>query len=572
MTRVADPVEALFARQLQLSVARHSLCWLAAASLVGLWLALLLIEPEWGAAMGEFSYGRWMPLHLNWQLYGWCSLPMVGTLLQRFLPPSDTALRQAQWALRLWSFALFLGGWSWLRGETTGKLFLDWCGIARLVFLIALAALWGVLAWNYWRSTKARYWRLTLASAGDGLLLGMLAMVPPVLAWSSGRKVYPPIDPGTGGPTGISLLGSTLVIVFVLGILPKVLGLPDKGRGSERIYWLALALHACLVLVLKSAPPAHTAWQQITGLASLLIWIPGAGFYLRKFSWQPKAKVWLGTTFCWWSVLIVSGVLTFLPGVLDNLKFTNALVAHAHLAMGGLLTGINMLILLHLGRGETAVSIVIGGKVSPWLWQGALLIHLSALLGLASVEVQFPGSFFCQPRARMEPYSTGRRRGDDVDRFAVGLVDCPRGGCPMGEISMNPPRQRMIVILSVLAGGGDLTTGFLLVFAPGTALTWMQVPAINETVFLQFVGCFVAAVGISYLVGLASSAKVGFFRLRVVWELTAIFRLMAATFVGAEVVLRNLPWQWLSVTLVDLLWCAIQVAILCRGGFSETAE
>lgn len=142
----------------------------------------------------------------------------------------------------------------------------------------------------------------------------------------------------------------------------------------------------------------------------------------------------------------------------------------------------------------------------------------------------------------------------------------------MGEISMNPARQRMIVILSVLAGGGDLTTGFLLVFAPDTALTWMQVPAINETVFLQFVGCFVAAVGISYFVGLASSAKVGFFRLRVAWELTAIFRLMAATFVGAEVVLRNLPWQWLSVTLVDLLWCGIQVAILCRGGFSETAE
>lgn len=393
MTRVADPAEALFTRQLQLSVARHSLCWLAAANMVGVWLALLLVRPEWGAALGEFSYGRWVPLHLNWHLYGWCSLPMVGTLLRRFLLPDERALRQGRWALRLWSFALVMGGWSWLQGETTGKLFLDWCGVSRVAFVTALASLWCVLAWNYWLAMKARQWRLTLAKGVDGLLLVMLVAVPPLLAWSSGRKVYPPIDPGTGGPTGISLLGSTLVIVFVLGILPKVLELSGGDRRSERIYWLALALHALLFLALKSAPPEHASWQQIVGLGSLLVWIPGAAWYLRKFRWRSRAKMWLTATLCWWSLLLASGLLTFLPGVLDNLKFTNALVAHAHLAMGGLLTGINMLILLHLAHGETAVNSALGEKVSALLWQGALIVHLIALLGLAAVEIQSPGSF-----------------------------------------------------------------------------------------------------------------------------------------------------------------------------------
>lgn len=137
---------------------------------------------------------------------------------------------------------------------------------------------------------------------------------------------------------------------------------------------------------------------------------------------------------------------------------------------------------------------------------------------------------------------------------------------------MKPSQKRVIVVLSILAGGGDLATGLLLVFAPGTALALMQVPAVNEVVFLQFVGCFVAAVGISYFVGLASWTKFGIARLRMVWELTMIFRLVAAIFVAVQVAQRNLSWPWLSVTFVDLLWCAIQAAFLCRGAFSENTE
>lgn len=137
---------------------------------------------------------------------------------------------------------------------------------------------------------------------------------------------------------------------------------------------------------------------------------------------------------------------------------------------------------------------------------------------------------------------------------------------------MKLAQRRAIRVLSALAGGGDLVTGLLLVFAPGTALALMHVPEVTQTVFLQFVGCFVAVVGVSYFVGLASWAKFGIARLRVVWELTIIFRLTAATFVAAEVMLQNLSWQWLSVTVVDLLWCVIQAVFLCRGAFSETAE
>ena len=55
-------------RQLQSITALYSMLWLLASSMVGLWLAALLIWPGLGRLTGEFSYGRWMPMHMDWQL------------------------------------------------------------------------------------------------------------------------------------------------------------------------------------------------------------------------------------------------------------------------------------------------------------------------------------------------------------------------------------------------------------------------------------------------------------------------------------------------------------------------
>ena len=54
---------------------RHALGWLAFGNAVGLYLALLLMEPRLQA--GIWTYGRWVPVHLNAQLYGWTALPLV---------------------------------------------------------------------------------------------------------------------------------------------------------------------------------------------------------------------------------------------------------------------------------------------------------------------------------------------------------------------------------------------------------------------------------------------------------------------------------------------------------------
>jgi len=54
----------------------------------------------------------------------------------------------AQWCrpvLWVWSAALGVGAFSWLSGHSSGKLFLDWSGFARVLFPGALLVLWLLL-------------------------------------------------------------------------------------------------------------------------------------------------------------------------------------------------------------------------------------------------------------------------------------------------------------------------------------------------------------------------------------------------------------------------------------------
>jgi cytochrome c oxidase cbb3-type subunit 1 len=393
MRDASDSHREWFTTALQLSVARHSLTWLALANLVGLHLALLLFHPEWGERLGEFSYGRWVPLHLNWQLYGWCSLPAVGVLLRHYLPPTKQALHEARWLLRLWSGALLVGAWSWLHGHTTGKLFLDWTGLPRLVFILAQFTLWCILARNYWGKGSVRAGRSREAVIVDSTLLALLATVPVALSWSCARTVYPPIDPGTGGPTGASLLGSTLVIVLIVGLLPIALSRPARNRRIIPVFQACLGGSLLLFLALRHAPAPHGDWRQIVCMGSLLVWLPLAPASLAAFEWTAGSQRWRVVASAWWALLIVTGIASFLPGILDHLKFTHALVAHAHLAMAGFLGALNFLILCNLHESGGFTGRILGQRW-PWLiWNGAVLLHLAALSGLAFAEVRSGGRF-----------------------------------------------------------------------------------------------------------------------------------------------------------------------------------
>jgi len=364
--------------------ASHALGWLVAANLVGVWIAASLVWPALGDTLEPFTYGRWMPLHLNWQLYGWCSLPLVGALLVWCMDERHPqAALHGRLALGAWSLALAAGGVAWLGGVTSGKLFLDWFGWARGLLSVAMVLLWTVCAAHAWWRRGQPGERLNDRLRG-GMLLGLL-FVPGLLYWAAGRDVYPAINPDSGGATGASLLGSTLGILTLYGLLPRLLRVVSVGAKGVTVpvnagwFWATLGLSWAVFAAIDHGDASHHAAGQILGLGLLLIWVPLAWFYFRRFAWTAAARPWLGAAFGWWLLLVATGFLSFLPGISEHLKFTNALVGHAHLAMAGFVTSMNFAILLQLvprpePRGNFAA------------WQAACAVMVVSLLAVGWSE------------------------------------------------------------------------------------------------------------------------------------------------------------------------------------------
>jgi len=117
----------------------------------------------------------------------------------------------------------------------------------------------------------------------------------------------------------------------------------------------------------------------------------------------------------------------------------------------------------------------------------------------------------------------------------------------------------------VALGAGDLATGVLLVLSPATveSLLGLAPSPPAASVFLRWVGLFVAAVGAAYLapfrIAAAASRRE---RLRFALAWTAWTRLAVAAFVGAAVLAAALPDGWCLVGSYDALAASGQLALL----------
>ncbi|MFM9090998.1 MAG: hypothetical protein ACKOUK_04575 [Verrucomicrobiota bacterium] len=367
------------------AAAAHSLGWLVAANAVGVWMAVLLVWPGAGDAFAPLTYGRWAPVHLNGQLYGWCALPLVGALLAWFLDPRHPrAERHAAIALGAWSLALQLGAVSWLGGTASGKPFVDWHGWARPLLPAAMHVLWAFLAAHTWWRRR-RLGRAGLAARIA--VLALLLLVPSLLHWASDRTVYPAVNPDSGGATGTALLGSTLALVGIYLALPGMLGLAPRP-GTRRVApvlgaWLAS--WAVFALAGKG-DVSHHAPGQIAALGALLLWIPLLPWAWAGWGWPAGARVWLRAATCWWVLLVTSGWLTFLPGWSERFKFTHVLVGHSHLAMAGFVASVNGALLVVL-TGRAAGAGVFRA------WQTGTLAFVALMFALGIIEHADPAGF-----------------------------------------------------------------------------------------------------------------------------------------------------------------------------------
>ena len=360
------------------AAALHSLAWLFVANLVGVWLAILLLYPAAGRWLGEWSYGRWTPVHLNFQLYGWMSLPLVAWAIRIYRADHGPTGIWSRTALLLWSLSLTLGAVSWLNGNSSGKLFLDWSGYVRVVFPLSILFLWAVLAIACKRTWRDPDNRSPLARMAKLIGLAALFVVPFLIYIASDPAIYPAVNPDTGGPTGASQLESTLIIVLILFLLPY--GLTDrKGTGRKWIVtaWIVFTIEALACLALGRQDVSHHRPVQFISLGSLLVWVPLVPAYFSAFEWPLHTRRWRQAVMVWWALLVPTGWALFLPGILDRLKFTDGLVGHSIMAMAGFVSSLLILIL--------AVLLGEDGNVfnSRWAfvaWHGATLAYVALFL------------------------------------------------------------------------------------------------------------------------------------------------------------------------------------------------
>lgn len=365
----------------------HSLAWLVFANLIGVWIAILLLYPGAGDWIVPLSYGRWMPAHMDLQLYGWVSLPLVGWAIRVYGADRGAIGPWSKAALVLWSVALTLGTASWLSGHTTGKLFLDWTGYVRVFFPASILYLWGVLVWAFVRGRRESCESLIARSAKmAGLVL--LLIVPFLIYIACNPDIYPPVNPATGGPTGASQLESVLVTVLILFLVPY--GVSERNERSSRwlkICWIIFGLETILCISLGRYDASNSNPAQYWGLATVLVWAPLLPKYYSAFVWRPAARIWLLATYAWWTMLLVTGWIIFLPGVLDRFKFTDGLVGHSLMAMAGFVTTLLVLLLvMMLGEDGDVFSSI----WAFWAWQLGTFIYVVIMFYAGWIEGAHP--------------------------------------------------------------------------------------------------------------------------------------------------------------------------------------
>jgi cytochrome c oxidase cbb3-type subunit 1 len=331
------------------SVAVHALFWLVFANAVGVLIAILLLFPALNSLLGEWTYGRWIMVHMNLELYGWTSLPMAGFLFKIYGVDRGSLALWCRPVLWVWSIALGVGTYSWLSGDSSGKLFLDWSGYARILFPLTMFVLWLLLFVAFIREWSGSF-DITYASKAARILgLMLLLTIPFAIYLASSPNYYPAINPDTGGPTGASQLESSLIIVAILLMLP--FGLTERTAKRSKaivIAWSIMVAEFLICLALGRSDSSHHHPVQFLSLASLLIWIPLMPSYYDGFQWNGNSRRWRVVFLCWWSVLVLTGWILFLPGVLDHFKFTDGLVGHSFLAMAGFTSSLLIFILVQL--------------------------------------------------------------------------------------------------------------------------------------------------------------------------------------------------------------------------------
>ncbi len=364
------------------NAAWHAFLWLVIGNAIGVMLALLLLVPSFNAVLGEWTYGRWMMVHVNILLYGWCSLPMLGWLFRIYgadRGPHRGMVPSCSYGPGPQRFSS-----DRLHGSPATP--------AESSFSIGQAM--RALRFPAPCSRSGSCWPLlsfspgTLAATNHGprtpsksLASPFLLAVPFAIYVASNPGLYPAVDPSTGGPTGESQLESSLGVVAILLIVPFGVARRQPGRNWPLPFLRSVfAAESLLCLSMNRGDVSHHLPSQYLSLGSLLVWLPIAPAYYATFQWHDNTRAWRKALLWWWGFLVVSGWIMFLPGVLDHFKFTDGLVGHSLIAVAGFLTALLAVVLVQL-LGDDGWILTRRWSFHMWNWSVVAYVVLMLIAG-----------------------------------------------------------------------------------------------------------------------------------------------------------------------------------------------
>jgi cytochrome c oxidase cbb3-type subunit 1 len=112
----------------------------------------------------------------------------------------------------------------------------------------------------------------------------------------------------------------------------------------------------------------------------------------------------------WWALLIPTGWLLFLPGVLDRLKFTDGLVGHSLMAMAGFVTSLLILVLVALLEKD---GDIFNSTWAFYAWQMGTLVYVVIMIWAGWIEGSHPNFTMAPSGLRNVIYGT---------RLVVGIA------------------------------------------------------------------------------------------------------------------------------------------------------
>jgi cytochrome c oxidase cbb3-type subunit I/II len=324
--------------------------WGVVAMLVGLWLALMLVMPDWNLGLPQLSFGRLRPLHTNAAIFAFAGNAIFAAVYyssQRLLKTRPLFDRLSAFHFWGWQAIIVAAALTLPNGVTQSKEYaeLEWpIDIAIAVVWVAFAVnFFGMIARRRERHIYVAIWFYIATIVTVAILHIFNNLVVPVGLFKS-YPIYAGVQDAFMqwwyGHNAVAFFLTTPFLGLMYYFLPKAANRPVFS------YRLSILHFWSLVFIYIWAGPHHlhyTAlpeWASTLGmLFSLMLWMPSWGGMINglltlRGAWQrvsddPVLKFFVvGITFY--------GMATF-EGPMLSIKSVNALshytdwtIAHVH--------------------------------------------------------------------------------------------------------------------------------------------------------------------------------------------------------------------------------------------------